>query len=84
MATLNRIVALAMVRGPNAGLAELAAAEIDPTLAGHYRIDAIRAHLIELAGEHDSAHTHYQQAARRTLSVPERRYLQSRAARMVL
>jgi RNA polymerase sigma factor (sigma-70 family) len=81
MVTLNRIVALAMVHGPRTDVAELAA-DTEPALAGHYRIDAARAHLLELAGERDSARTHYQQAARRTLSVPEQRYLQSRAARI--
>jgi predicted RNA polymerase sigma factor len=71
-----------MLHGPRTGVAELAAAETDPALAGHYRIDAVRAHVLELAGERDSARTHYQQAARPTLSVPEQRYLQSRAARI--
>jgi RNA polymerase sigma factor (sigma-70 family) len=76
--TLNRIVALAMVDGPGAGLAELATA--DPVLAGHHRIDAVRAHLLDLAGDRAAARTCYLRAARRTLSVPEQRYLTARAA----
>lgn len=79
MVTLNRIVALAMVHGPQAGLAQLASAAADPGLAGHHRVDAVRAHLLDLAGDHEAARRHYRLAARRTLSVPEQRYLESRA-----
>jgi len=80
MVTLNRIVALAMVRGPRNGLRELANADAEPGLAGHHRVDAVRAHLLEMAGDLDAAREHYRLAARRTLSLPERRYLESRAA----
>jgi predicted RNA polymerase sigma factor len=80
MVTLNRIVAVAMVHGPDRGLAELATVEADPALAGHYRTDAVRAHLLDLAGDRDAARTCYLRAARRTLSIPERRYLTARAA----
>ncbi|MEV6611075.1 sigma-70 family RNA polymerase sigma factor [Kutzneria sp. NPDC051319] len=73
MVTLNRIVAVAMVRGPETALAELSEAE--PSLAGHYRVDAVRAHLLELAGDHEAARVHYESAARRTLSLPEQQYL---------
>ncbi|MGH3382986.1 MAG: RNA polymerase sigma factor [Nocardioidaceae bacterium] len=82
MVSLNRIVAVAMVHGPEAGLRQLAEAEADPALAGHYRVDAVRAHLLDTAGDLDGARTHYQLAARHTLSVPEQRYLESRAARL--
>jgi RNA polymerase sigma factor (sigma-70 family) len=81
MVTLNRIVAVAMVRGPAAGLEQLAAAAADPALAGHHRVDAVRAHLLELAGDLEAAHASYRIAARRTLSIPEQRYLESRAQR---
>jgi RNA polymerase sigma factor (sigma-70 family) len=83
MVTLNRIVAMAMVHGPHAGIAQLADAEADPALAGHHRLDAVRAHLLDLAGDHEAARTYYRLAARRTLSVPEQRYLESRAAAAV-
>jgi RNA polymerase sigma factor (sigma-70 family) len=83
MITLNRIVAVAMVHGPDAGLRQLAEAEADPALAGHHRVDAVRAHLLDLAGDHDAARTSYRLAARRTLSVPEQRYLESRAAQVI-
>jgi RNA polymerase sigma factor (sigma-70 family) len=77
MVTLNRIVAVAMVHGPAAGLALLD--DADPALKGHHRLAAVRAHLLELAGDRDAARAAYQQAARLTQSLPEQRYLQSRA-----
>ncbi|XVS60561.1 RNA polymerase sigma factor [Actinosynnema sp. CA-299493] len=79
MVALNRIVATAMVHGPATGLDRLDAATTDPALAGHHRVDAVRAHLLDLAGDHDTARTHYARAARTTLSLPERRYLEERA-----
>jgi predicted RNA polymerase sigma factor len=82
MVTLNRIVARAMVHGPEAGLAQLAEAEADPGLAGHHRVDAVRAHLLEMAGDREAARGAYRLAARRTLSIPEQRYLESQAARL--
>jgi RNA polymerase sigma factor (sigma-70 family) len=74
MVALNRIVAVAMVDGPRAALAELDATSID-----HYRVDAVRAHLLDMAGEREAARALYRAAAGRTLSEPERRYLESRA-----
>jgi predicted RNA polymerase sigma factor len=79
MVTLNRTVALAMVRGPIAALGELDSIAADPALAGNHRVDAVRAHLLDMAGEHEQAKELYRSAARRTLSVPEQRYLESRA-----
>lgn len=78
MVTLNRIVALAMVRGPDVGLAALRLAE--PLLQDHHRIAAVRAHLLELSGHVDDAHEQYGQAARTALNLAERRYLEARAA----
>jgi RNA polymerase sigma factor (sigma-70 family) len=76
---LTRIGAGAMVPGPGAGLERLEAAEQDPALAGHHRVAAVRAHLLELAGEKEAARDAYRLAARLTLSLPEQRYLESRA-----
>jgi RNA polymerase sigma factor (sigma-70 family) len=78
--TLNHAVALAMVRGPRAGLDLLATLDDDGRLAGHHRLDAVRAHLLELAGDPAAAREHYRAAARRTTSLPEQRYLEERAA----
>ncbi|MGW4844216.1 RNA polymerase sigma factor [Nocardia brasiliensis] len=78
--TLNRAVALAMVHGPAAGL-ELVAT-IDDQLADNHRLDAVRGHLYEMAGDPAAAITAYTAAAERTHSVPEHRYLTLRAARL--
>jgi RNA polymerase sigma factor (sigma-70 family) len=80
--TLNQAVAVAMVRGPRAGLELLATLDGDDRLAGHHRLDAVRAHLLELAGDREAARVHYRAAARATISLPEQRYLESRAARL--
>lgn len=77
---LNRIVAVAMVRGPQAGLDQLAKLEAEGTLPGTYRMEAVRAHLLERSGDFEGARAAYQAAASATLSVPERRYLQLRTA----
>jgi RNA polymerase sigma factor (sigma-70 family) len=79
---LNRAVAVAMVYGPTAGMALLRPLDSDPRLAGHHRLDAVRAHLLELAGDAAAAGAHYRAAAGRTTSEPERRYLLARARRM--
>jgi predicted RNA polymerase sigma factor len=80
MVTLNRIVAVAMVHGSGAGLAELDRAAADPALAGHHRLHAVRAHLLDLSGDRGAARVEYRLAARGTGSLPERRYLEARAA----
>jgi predicted RNA polymerase sigma factor len=82
MVTLNRAVAVAMVRGPEAGLALLRTLGADDRMASHHRLYSVRAHLLEMAGDHVGAQSDYRAAARRTTSVPERRYLEGRAARL--
>jgi predicted RNA polymerase sigma factor len=82
MIALNRAVAVAMVDGPNAGLDLLRALDSDARMAGHHRLEAVRAHLLEMAGDSVAAAASYLEAARRTTSTPERRYLESRAARL--
>jgi RNA polymerase sigma factor (sigma-70 family) len=82
MVALNHAVAVAMVEGPAAGLTRLAAIEADTRLAGHYRLDAVRAHLHEMAGDPAAAISHYRAAAAKTTSTPERNYLTMKAARL--
>jgi RNA polymerase sigma factor (sigma-70 family) len=82
MVSLNHAVAVAEVRGPRAGLDLLQALEADGRLAGNHRLDAVRAHLLEMAGDLQAARAAYRTAARRTTSIPERRYLDARAARL--
>ncbi len=55
MVTLNHAVAVAMVRGPRAGLDLLRALDDDDRLARHHRLDAVRAHLLEIADEEPSS-----------------------------
>ena len=80
--TLNHAVALAMVRGPQAGLDLLATLDGDARLRDTHRVEAVRAHLLELAGERPAALAAYRSAARRTTSLPEKRHLEARAARL--
>lgn len=82
MVTLNHAIAVAMVHGPQAGLELLTALDTDERLTGHYRLDAVRAHLHEMAGDHRAAIEHYLAAAARTTSIPERNYLSTQAARL--
>jgi predicted RNA polymerase sigma factor len=80
VASLNRAIAAAMVHGPAEGLRLLDT--LDGRLSGHYRLDAVRAHFYEMAGDVEAAVTHYRAAAGRTTSTPEQRYLATRAARL--
>ena len=82
MVSLSRAIAAAMVHGPAAGLEMLAALDTDARLRGHYRLDAVRAHLLEMAGDRERALEHYRAAAERTTSIPERDYLTGKAARL--
>jgi len=82
MVSLNHAVAVAMVRGPVAGLSCLDALAKDGRLEGHHRLDAVRAHLLERAGDRDGAIRHFRLAADRTASLAERNYLLMCAARL--
>ena len=81
MVELNRAIAVAMVDGPAAGLQLLDALGAGP-LAGHYRLAAVRGHLLERAGDRAGAVDCYRIAAGRTTSIPERNYLLMKAARL--
>jgi predicted RNA polymerase sigma factor len=83
MVTLNHAVAAAMVEGPAAGLALLEFLDSDDRMTVHHRLDAVRAHLLEMGGDHLAAVDHYRAAARLTRSLPEQRYLDARAARLI-
>ena len=82
MITLNLAVAELKTNGSAAGLATLDRAAADERLAGHYRIDGLRAHLLEESGDLAGAREHYLKAARGTSNAPEQRYLRERAARL--
>jgi len=80
--TLNRAVAVAMVDGPSAGLAGLDVLDGDRRLSLHHRLASVRAHLHEMAGDMQVALAGYEDAARRSTSIPEQRYLQAQADRL--
>jgi predicted RNA polymerase sigma factor len=84
MVALNHAIAAAMVRGPAVGLELLKALDKDERMAGHYRLDAVRGHLLEMAGDPERAIMHYRAAADRTASIPERDYLATKAARLAV
>lgn len=82
MVALNRAIAAAMVHGAMKGLELLDALKTDARLADHHRLDAVRAHLLELAGDREAAVRHYRAAAAKTANLPERNYLLTQAARL--
>jgi predicted RNA polymerase sigma factor len=82
MVALNHAIAAAMVHGPNVGLELLGSFDEDPRLRGSHRLDAVRAHLLERAGEREASVALYREAAAKTTSIPERNYLMLRAARL--
>lgn len=79
---LNRVVAVAMVHGPRRGLEELVGIERDARMADGHRIEAVRAHLLERAGERDGARRSFRCAAERATNAAERQYLLARLARL--
>jgi len=82
MVILNHAVAATMVHGPKEGLNLLDALKEDRRIAEHYRMDAVRAHLLEMAGDSQAAAKYYRAAAGKTVNLPERNYLLMQAARL--
>jgi predicted RNA polymerase sigma factor len=82
MVSLSRAVAVAMVSGPRAALDVLASLDADGRLTRHHRLHAVRAHLLELAGDLEGAGVEYRAAALLTTSRPEQQYLRERADRL--
>jgi predicted RNA polymerase sigma factor len=82
MVVLNHAIACAMVHGPSKGLELLRMLDTDARIAGHHRLDAVRAHLLEMSGNRERAITHYRMAAGKTTSIPEQNYLIAQAARL--
>jgi RNA polymerase sigma factor (sigma-70 family) len=79
---LNHAVAVAMVQGPRAGLDRLGELESDERIAGGHQFHAVRAHLLEMAGDRPGARDAYRAAAERTTNLPQQRYLHARASRL--
>lgn len=82
MVALNHVVAVAMARGPDEGLELLASIEDDDRIAKDHRLSAVRAHLLEMSGDTAGARAAYEEAASRTTSLPQQRYLHTRASRL--
>jgi predicted RNA polymerase sigma factor len=79
---LNHAVAVAMAQGPERGLHLLGAIQADERIAEDHRLHAVRAHLLEMAGDRAAARDSYLEAARRATNLPRQRYLHARAARL--
>jgi predicted RNA polymerase sigma factor len=79
---LNHAVAVAMAEGPAAGLALLERLDRDGRIKDHYRLAAVRAHLLERSGQISAALREYEVAAEKTASIPERNYLLLKIARL--
>jgi predicted RNA polymerase sigma factor len=79
---LNHAIAAGMVHGPRAGLDLLSELDADGRLKDHHRLAAVRAHLLEMAGDRESAIAHYQAAASKTTNLAERNYLLMKSARL--
>jgi predicted RNA polymerase sigma factor len=82
MVILNHAIAAAMVHGPKEGLTLLEELKGDPRIAEHHRLDAVRAHLLEMDGDLQAAARYYRTAAGKTVNLPERNYLLMQAARL--
>ena len=79
---LNHAVAVAMAEGPEHGLELLEAIQGDERIAEDHRLHAVRAHLLEMAGDRGGARESYLEAARRATNLARQRYLHARAARL--
>jgi predicted RNA polymerase sigma factor len=82
MVALNHAAAVAMAQGPADGLALLEKLDRDPRIKDHYRLDAVRAHLLERSGKVAAALPYYEAAAEKTASIPERNYLLLKIGRL--
>ncbi|MBJ7602138.1 MAG: sigma-70 family RNA polymerase sigma factor [Candidatus Dormibacteraeota bacterium] len=79
---LNHAVAVGMAQGPQAGLDLLDELQADERIAEDHRLHAVRAHLLEMAGDRAAARDSYLAAARRATNLSQQRHLHSRAARL--
>jgi RNA polymerase sigma factor (sigma-70 family) len=77
---LNRAVAVAMVEGPQAGLALLDALADEPRLADYHLLPSVRGDLLEKLGRSDEARVAFTRAAALAGNERERNLLTRRAA----
>jgi RNA polymerase sigma factor (sigma-70 family) len=79
---LNRAVAVSMISGPRAGLELIQQLQADPRINADRRFHAVRAHLLEMAGEHAAALEAYRAAARVATNLQQQRYLNQQISRL--
>ena len=79
---IGRIAIIHSINGATKGLELLDVLSADARLANHHRLNAVRANLLELAGDRAGAIRNYRAAASRTASLPERNYLLAQAAKL--
>jgi RNA polymerase sigma factor (sigma-70 family) len=79
---LNHAVAVSMITGPRAGLELIRQLEADPRINADRRFHAVRAHLLELAGDHAAALGAYRAAARAATNLQQQRYLNQQISRL--
>ncbi|MFF0490619.1 RNA polymerase sigma factor [Nocardia sp. NPDC004068] len=77
---LNHAASVAMSHGPEPALRLLD--QISPRLPDDHRVDATRAHLLEMLGNFPQARTTYRTAAQKARSLPQQRYLNAQADRL--
>jgi RNA polymerase sigma factor (sigma-70 family) len=77
---LNRAVALSMVSGPAAALAEVEALELDDRLSGYQYLPAVKADLLRRLGREGEAAAAYRRALDLTANEAERAFLTERLA----
>jgi predicted RNA polymerase sigma factor len=71
-----------MTDGAAEGLAMIEPLLTERAIRQNHRLHAVRAHLLEMAGRTQEAEQAYGDAARLTTSLPEQRYLNTRAAQL--
>jgi predicted RNA polymerase sigma factor len=82
MVALNHAVAVAMARGPEAGLELVDGLRDDDRIANDHRLHGVRAHLLEMAGDRAGARASYEVAAAGAMNLARQRYLNTQAARL--
>ena len=78
MILLNRLVALAMVNGPEVSLEELRSSQRLEQVENHYLYHSVIADLYRRQGDYDAAMTHYRRALTTAANPKEREFLHNR------
>ena len=79
---LNHAVAVSMIAGPRAGLELVDGLDADPRINADRRFHAVRAHLLEMAGDDAAALEAYRAAAQAATNLQQLRYLNEQIGRL--